>query len=271
MVTKLDYAALSAFVYNNIKKGGNKLSTLPLGWTELPIYPNGINGITSTFTGFNARAYRNGTDIVIAYEGTDTDNAWKTVQDFMLGNTAGAGFSPQLIQAALFYEQVKAQYGSNITFTGHSLGGGLASVMGVWFGKSATTFAPAPFGLAAVNPVAIAAVQVALSLNLYSDSDFLLFNPLSYSARQANITSYWRTVCLPERQRSLASIRRESFCRLRRLPSLTKLARKLHWIMGQQTYREQTCTPNHCSPPSCKASKPHRQTLPPGKNKPSAK
>jgi len=110
----------------------------------------------------------------------------------MFGNTAAVGLSPQLIEAALFYEKVKASVplGSTISFTGHSLGGGLASVMGVWFGKSATTFAPAPFGLAATDLGAIAAVQAALLLNLYFDSDFVLFNPLSYSARQANITSY---------------------------------------------------------------------------------
>ena len=189
MVTELDYVALSAVVYNDVRKQFNKLSTPTLeGWTELPIYPNGI---ASAIMGFTARAYSNGTDIVIAYKGTDTVNLPQTVQDFVFGNAAALGNSVQLIQAALFYEQVKAQYGGNITFTGHSLGGGLASVMGVWFNKPATTFAQAPFELAAINPVAIAIVADALSLNLYFDSDFILSHPLDYAAREANITNYF--------------------------------------------------------------------------------
>lgn len=180
MVTLPDYVALSAIIYNDKRNTFNKiLPDPPAGWTELPIYPNGITG---AITGFNARAYSNGADIVIAYEGTDTANVVQTAQDFLFGNAAALGGSVQLIQAALFYEQVKAANpNANITFTGHSLGGGLASVMGVWFGKSATTFAEAPFGAAAVNPFAIAAVEAALVSHLYFDSDFLLFNPLDYT------------------------------------------------------------------------------------------
>lgn len=52
MATKEDYAALSALVYNNVRGPLNNLST-PTGWTELPIYPNGI---ASFITGFTARA-----------------------------------------------------------------------------------------------------------------------------------------------------------------------------------------------------------------------
>lgn len=124
MISQFDYAALSAVVYNNVRGQDNKL-TLPTGWTELPIYPNGI---VSSITGFTARAYSNGTDIVIAYKGTDTVNVAQTAQDFLFGNPAAIGGSVQLVQAALFYEQVKAQYGGNITVTGHSLGGGILAL-----------------------------------------------------------------------------------------------------------------------------------------------
>ena len=125
MASYVDYAALSAFIYNNARGNSNQIS-IPqaAGWAELPIDPS------TDFTGFTAAAFQNSQtqEIVIAFKGTDTDNLLQTVKDFVFGNSAALGGSVQLFQAALFYEQVKAKYGSNITFTGHSLGGGMASV-----------------------------------------------------------------------------------------------------------------------------------------------
>ena len=155
MTTLTDYAALSAIVYNDVRQQKNKLSPLP-GWTEILSDTGSL--------GFTAGAYKNGNDIVIAFKGTDTivENA---TTDWLLGNIpAGLGIgSSQLISAALFYEAVKAANpGANITFTGHSLGGGLASVMAVYFDKNATTFDEAPFLLSAVNPVFTGAVATSL-------------------------------------------------------------------------------------------------------------
>lgn len=58
----------------------------------------------------------------------------------------------QLRQAADYYLQIKASApaGASISFTGHSLGGGLASLMAVMFGESAFTFDQAPFRSAAL-------------------------------------------------------------------------------------------------------------------------
>lgn len=61
----------------------------------------------------------------------------------------------QLKQAAEFYTRLKQAYGDNIVFTGHSLSGGLAAVMGVFFDKPAYTFDPAPFRLAASKQVSL--------------------------------------------------------------------------------------------------------------------
>ena len=52
--------------------------------------------------------------------------------------------------------------GSNITFTGHSLGGGLASVMAVWYNRPAVVFDEAPFELTAISPVQLGLVRAFL-------------------------------------------------------------------------------------------------------------
>lgn len=115
MPTKEDYAALSAFVYNDVR-GKYNLLELPQGWTQLPTVPNSI---TSAITGFTAVAFTNGSEIIISYKGTDTVSWGQTAQDFVMGNTAALGNSVQLIQAALYYQQVKeANPGMNISFTG---------------------------------------------------------------------------------------------------------------------------------------------------------
>ena len=60
--------------------------------------------------------------------------------------------SDQLEQAAVYYLQVKALNPlANITFVGHSLGGGLASLMSVLFDENAVTFDQAPFRNAALT------------------------------------------------------------------------------------------------------------------------
>lgn len=103
MASLLDYAALSAAVYQNARGDGNVLS-LPIGWDVVSYVPGG------GLNGFTAGAYKNGTDIVIAFKGTDTSlnglinaagSAVNVTADLALA--AGLG-STQLFQAALFYE-----------------------------------------------------------------------------------------------------------------------------------------------------------------------
>jgi len=97
-------------------------------------------------TGFEAAAYTNGSEVVIAYAGTDTDQ-W---QDLLTDAWVGVGGQIQVVEAALFFERVRSAFpDKTITFTGHSLGGGLAALMGVFFNRPATTFDPAPFRAAA--------------------------------------------------------------------------------------------------------------------------
>ena len=128
----------------------------PADWNLIVAYPDAAQTAGGTFTGFSAAAYRGpGGEIVIAYTGTKD---WK---DWPAGSFPAAmgAFSPQVVQAAQFYWAVlnRPDVGlgkkDQITFTGHSLGGGLASLMAVFFNRPATTFDSAPFEASAFGPV----------------------------------------------------------------------------------------------------------------------
>jgi Ca2+-binding RTX toxin-like protein len=127
----------------------------PAGWTEIATYP-GSGPSDDPVTGFSAVAYRGPDgDIVIAYAGTNVDSVLDN--DWLKANAPAALglYSQQVTQAAEFYWQVLSRPDVGIankgwiTFTGHSLGGGLASLMATYFDRPATTFDSAPFELSA--------------------------------------------------------------------------------------------------------------------------
>jgi Protein of unknown function (DUF2974). len=97
--------------------------------------------------GFYAVAYDTGTEIVIAYRGTDgvlsdAINGW--------GGGAGLWFSDQNQLAVEFFHEVNAAYpGRTITVTGHSLGGGLAGFVSCITGVAAHVFDNMPYELSA--------------------------------------------------------------------------------------------------------------------------
>ena len=145
MATTVEYALMAGRAYQITRDPINQFPTL-LGWAELDHVPNnpGFPQFTGV-AGFEAVAFRKGTDIVISYAGTyDKDITGDIFAD--IGLATGVG-SAQLLQAAEYYLQVKAanSTATSITFTGHSLGGGLAALMGVFFGQQAVTFDQAPF------------------------------------------------------------------------------------------------------------------------------
>ncbi len=190
MADRNTYALLSARVYNTSET--NEIF-VPTGWTELP------QPVDNGFTGLYARAYRNNAtgEIVIAFRGTNTTISEGTLQDWATNLSAGLGIpNGQVAQAMQFYPSIKAQYGSNISFTGHSLGGGIASLMAVFFDKQATVFDEAQFQLTAVNPITVAAYGL-LAPSALLDLNFLLYqlNPLSigliFNGREENVTNYF--------------------------------------------------------------------------------
>ncbi len=113
----------SIYVYHE----GN--AQLPLGYRVIDKAENKENG-------FYAEAYSDGKDIIIAYRGTED------VQDFLIDlNMAYSQLPSQCIDAVRFYDKVaNNNKNSDITVTGHSLGGSNAEIVSAIRGTVAVTF-----------------------------------------------------------------------------------------------------------------------------------
>ncbi len=125
-------ASLADDVYNDTPKP-------PAGWrTATPTELAALRltpAMLSDNTGFRARVYE-GPDggQVVAFRGSATRDDWEN--DFR----QAAGFSTSSYSAALAIATGVAQSGARVTFTGHSLGGGLASAAAAASGRPAETF-----------------------------------------------------------------------------------------------------------------------------------
>lgn len=134
MATQIEYALMAGRAYQSTRDQVNWFP-VPQGWYE-PIDERRVLS-----SGFEAGYFQRGNEIVISFAGIGQLADWTANIELALGLAA-----EQLKQTALYYEQVKAANPTaQITFTGHSLGGGLAALMGVFFNKLAMTFDPAPF------------------------------------------------------------------------------------------------------------------------------
>jgi Ca2+-binding RTX toxin-like protein len=158
---------------------------------------------SNSFTGFSASVYTKGTgEVVISFRGTDADKIGSELTDWGTGNTLAAVglYSPQVWQAIrLVADTIDAHPNATLSFTGHSLGGGLASLMAVYFNKTAVVFDPAPFALSATSATLVGsyftlytASQVA-HLRLPS-ADFAAYaasGTTLYAGRASKVSGYY--------------------------------------------------------------------------------
>ena len=178
MATTQEYALLSLYVYRT--KSEKNRPQLPGGWAELERRPDNLLGLS--YAVFKREATG---EVVLAFTGTNN-----SVGDFQADLFGPLGLPAwQVSNAALVYQQTKEKYGPNITLSGHSLGGGLASVMATWFDRPAVVFDQAPFQLTAANVVMLGLVRTQLGLLGYSDP--AMDNAISdFTARESRVASH---------------------------------------------------------------------------------
>ncbi|WP_407333396.1 lipase family protein [Enterovibrio sp. 27052020O] len=118
----LHYLAFSEYVY---KSWG-----APRGWTL-------AETVHDSSTGFHAVVYTSGSNAVIAFRGSELGTSdWVNN-----GIMAGGAIPPQYRMAMSESVRLANRYGQySIHYTGHSLGGGLATVSAIRTGKPATVF-----------------------------------------------------------------------------------------------------------------------------------
>ncbi|RTZ97752.1 MAG: hypothetical protein DSY90_06460 [Deltaproteobacteria bacterium] len=142
-LTTLDYAHLSRCAYVD------KPCNLPEGWEQ--VNPSDLAGfnifVSQTIfddaeSGLHAAIFHNGLsgEWVLGFEGTGDWNDWGTnISEALVPLLIDQQYLLAGILSKSLNEQIEKK-GESLTFTGHSLGGGLASMASMTTGKSAVTF-----------------------------------------------------------------------------------------------------------------------------------
>lgn len=163
MATEKECAALSATVCHRHGINEARASSLPLpaGWSVLTCATSNTDRL-----GFRSSAFVDSLgDMVLAFSGPDfIDEALAVSADFeeLLTNMALdiglASYADAMQQATQTYGRLR-QWArderrdmSRMRFTGHGMGGGIATVMAAWFDQPCTVFSQAPLRAVALSP-----------------------------------------------------------------------------------------------------------------------
>jgi putative lipase involved disintegration of autophagic bodies len=123
MPSNPEYALMAGVSYRSTRADINRFP-IPQGWLEVP-----LSHVTLESSGFEAVSLQRGNEIVISFAGTATGVDWFANS----GLATGYGAAQLRDAAAYFMEVRQANPSAAISFTGHSLGGGLAALMGALF------------------------------------------------------------------------------------------------------------------------------------------
>lgn len=147
MTKLLTYAVMANNVYE-VPDGSKLLKGLG-GWT---VYNMGagsdgsVRAGTRNGSGFKGCIYKSAQEIVVCYKGTGGGEAFL---DFLADVKLAIGIVPREASAAKnLFENALTVFGGvlPITVVGHSLGGGLAQVIGHWYKVRFATFNAPPMG-----------------------------------------------------------------------------------------------------------------------------
>ena len=152
-ITVADYARMSSGAYDHYQntKQFFDLGTAVSGWRALNQLIEGFerdqNGyLLDPGTDFAARVFQKqgANEFVISFRGTDDlfNDGWY-FPGFLVPSLLDQAREAEKLVQALLSENPNAK----ISFTGHSLGGGLAAMMAVRYDAEAVVFDPAPYGL----------------------------------------------------------------------------------------------------------------------------
>ncbi|OQX16664.1 MAG: hypothetical protein BWK76_11310 [Desulfobulbaceae bacterium A2] len=187
MATDIELAIMAGRAYQSTRDKINWFPS-PEGWTEIEH--------KTKESGFEAGYFQRGTgadtEIVISFAGTGPEI---TNPDWVANTELATGLvcASQLKEAAAYYLEVrKKNPNAKITLTGHSLGGGLASLLAVYFDEQAVTFDQAPFANSVKESFRdelfnyLAERFTAEELSLYA-TDLVLSSSEALSSRLGNV------------------------------------------------------------------------------------
>lgn len=136
--TEDEAAAISSHVY-----GGKSDDVLRGGWRLSSDQRPSFNDVSGLKSALYERELKDGT-MEYVYATAGTEDLWRDgVQDLL----QLIGLSEQYFQSVENAIYLMGEYGGNLSFTGHSLGGGLAAVNALATGLSAKTFNPAALSI----------------------------------------------------------------------------------------------------------------------------